>query len=224
MSARLWRVAGALAVAHVVLLFAGLALETTPRLGGPASANADAFVHSSMPTVLTGGCIEYLGFLVFLAAILLFAELLRGGGDLAGWLASLVRGAGVVYTAVTLATGFPAGAAALYDGHRGVPLATLTAINDIRNFAYFLSVGALGVCTLALAGAIQLTGRLPRPLAHTGYAVGALCIAAVPLQPFGAVDYASLLWLVWFVALAATAFRRPRERTMPARAAVAAHG
>ena len=223
MTARLWRIAGTLAIAHVVLTFAGISLETTPELGATANTFADSFVHSSLTRTLTGGVIEYLAFLVFLAGILLIAQLLRGDGDLAWWLTSLVRGAGVTYTAVTLATGFPAGAAALYDGHRGgTSLATLTAINDIRNFAFFLSIGTLGLCTLALSGAIRLSGRLPSWLAYTGFAVGCVCIAAVPAQPYGAVNYAILLWLVWFVALGVTAIRGAPGRTAPVQAAIPA--
>jgi hypothetical protein len=222
-SAAFWRIAGALALAHIVLTFAGLSLETTPELGAPSGSNADAFVHSSVSAGLTGGVIEYLGFLVFLAGVLLFAQLLRGEGVAGGWLASCTTGFAVTYTAVTLAAGFPPGAAALYDGHRGgVPLPTLTAINDVRNFAFYLSVGALGIATMALAGSIQLTGRLPRWLAVSGYAVGALCVAAVPLQPFDGVNYATLLWLIWFLALGGTALRGPRVTARTALPAVPA--
>lgn len=222
MSPRFWRIAGALALAHIVLTLAGLSLETTPELGASAGSNADAFVHSSLSAVLTGGAIEYLGFLVFLAGVLLFAQLLRGDGGAGGWLTSCTTGFAVTYTAVTLAAGFPPGAAALYDGHRGVPLPTLTAINDVRNFAFYLSVGALGVATMALAGSIQLTGRLPRRLAVSGYAVGGLCVVAVPLQPFGAVNDAILLWLAWFLALGVAALRGPRVTATTASPAVPA--
>jgi hypothetical protein len=222
-SARLWRVAGGLALAHVALTLGGISLEVTPELGAPAAGNADAFVHSSLSTVLTGGGIEYVGFLLFLGGVLLFAQLLRTEGVASAWLTSCLTGFAVVYTAVTLAAGFPPGAAALYDGHRGgVPLATLTAINDVRNFAFYLSVGALGIATVALAGSIQLTGRLPRWLATSGYAVGGLCVVAVPLQPFGAVDYATLLWLLWFVALGGAAVRGPRMPAATVRPAVPA--
>jgi hypothetical protein len=220
---RLWRVAGGLALAHVVLTLGGLSLEVTPELGAPVAGNADAFVHSSLSTVLTGGGIEYLGFLVFLGGVLLFAQLLRTDGVTSAWLTSCLTGFAVTYTAVSLAAGFPPGAAALYDGHRGgVPLATLTAINDVRNFAFYLSVGALGVATMALAGSIHLTRRLPHWIATSGYVVGGLCLLAVPLQPFGAVDYATLLWLVWFVALGGAAVRGPRLPAATLRPAVPA--
>ena len=54
--------------------------------------------------------------------------------------------------------GLAAGAAALYDGHHGAPLATITTVNDVRNFAFFLSIGVLGVFTLAVAGAGGVPG------------------------------------------------------------------
>jgi hypothetical protein len=208
---RLWRLAGALALAHIVLLFAGVALEQTPLLGASAADTTTALVHSPLSTVYAGGYVEYLGFLVFLIGALLLARLLRGTSETSGWLAACISGTAVTYTAVTVATGFAAGAAALYNGHHGAPLATITTVNDVRNFAFFLSVGVLGVFTMAVAGAVHATRTLPRWLAYTGYVVGPVCIAAVPLARWGAIDSANLLWLVWFLAFAVAALRGPRS-------------
>lgn len=93
---------------------------------------------SSLATVFAGGWVEYLGFPLFLVAAMLFTRLLRGSGDAAAWLSSCIGAAGVTYTAITIATGFAAGAAALYDGHHGAPLATVTVVNDVRIFAFYL--------------------------------------------------------------------------------------
>jgi hypothetical protein len=210
-TSRLWRLAGALAFAHIVLLLAGVVLEQTPLLGASAADTTAALVRSPLSTELAGGYVEYLGFLVFLVGALLLARLLRGTSEISGWLAACIGGTAVTYTAATIATGFAAGAAALYDGHHGAPLATITTVNDVRNFAFFLSVGVLGVFTMAVAGAIHATRTLPRWLAYTGYVVGLVCIAAVPLARLGAIDSANLLWLVWFLALGVAALRGPRS-------------
>jgi hypothetical protein len=82
MNSRLWRVAGGLALAHVIVAFAGAALEKSPELGATASTRKAAFVHSSLNTVLAGGYIDYLGELAFLGSALLLAQLLRGPGVL----------------------------------------------------------------------------------------------------------------------------------------------
>jgi hypothetical protein len=208
---RLWRLAGALALAHIVLMFGGLALEQTPMLGASAADTTAALVRSPLSTEFAGGYVEYLGFLVFLIGALLLARLLRGTSEISGWLAACIGGTAVTYTAVTVATGFAAGAAALYNGHHGAPLATITTVDDVRNFAFFLSVGVLGVFTMAVAGAVHATRTLPRWLAYTGYVVGPVSIAAVPLARWGAMDSANLLWLVWFLALAVAALRGPRS-------------
>lgn len=210
---RLWRIAGALAIAHVVLMFAGA--PSTPRLGATRSDLTAFFVTGSMTGSYVGGFVEYLGFLVFLVGALLLARLLRGRTEIAGWFASCVGGAGIVYAAVTIAAGFSAGAAALYDGHHGAALSTVTTVNDVRNFAYFLSMGVLGLFTLAVAAAVQSTKALPRWLAWAGYPVGVALIGAVPAGRLGWVDFAFLAWVVWFVALAVLALRGPRPASLP---------
>jgi hypothetical protein len=212
---RLWRIAGALALAHVALMLGGFAFEPGVVLGEGRSADTAGLVHSSLPTALTGGYIEYLGFLAFLLAVPLLGRLLRGTGEVQGWLGSCITSTGVVYAAVTIAAGFPAGAAALYHAHHGTSLATVVAIDDVRNFAYFLSIGVLGVFTVAVAAAVRATGALPRWIAWAAYPTGVLLLASVPAARTGALDYASLLWAVWFVALAVVALRGPRT-TLPA--------
>lgn len=212
-SVRLWRVAGGLAIAHVAIMFAGA--PSTPLLGATRADVASFFVTGSMTGSYIGGYVEYLGFLVFLVGAALLSRLLRGRTETSGWLAACVSASAVTYVAVTIASGFAAGAAALYDGHHGAPLSTVTTVDDVRNFAYFLSIGVLGVFTLAVAAAVRSTRALPRWLAWTGYAVGAGMVGAVPAARLGWVDYASLLWVVWFLALAVLALRGPRTASFP---------
>lgn len=221
-NSRLWKVAGGLVLAHVVLVFGGFALQKSPLLGDTTKHVTAALVDSSMTKVFTGGYIEYLGFLVFLVAGTLLARLLRGTGEISAWLSSTVAATAVSYTAVTLASGFAAGAAALYNGHHGASLETITTVNDVRNFAFFLSVGLLGVFALAVAGAIQATGILPRWLAYAGYVIGVLNIASVAGVAWDAVNEVNLLWFVWFVTLGAVALRGPRTTPAVSREAAVA--
>ena len=150
---RLWRVAGALAVAHLLLLLGGNSFENTPLLGDSRATMVADYVAGPMSKPYAGGYVEFLGFLAFLAGAVLLGRLLRGRTETSGWLARCVDASAVTYVAVTLATGFAAGAAALYDGHHGVAVGTITTVNDVRNFGFFLSVGVLGAFTLAVAGA-----------------------------------------------------------------------
>jgi hypothetical protein len=212
---RWWRIVGGLVVAHVVLALVSAAVEQTPQLRASVGTREAALVHRSMTTVFAGGYAEYLGMLIFVAAALLMAQLLRGAGVLHQWLSSCIGGAALTSTAIALAGGSAAGAAAVYRGHHGVGLDILTSLNDVRNFAFYLFAGGLGVFALAVAGAVRAAGILPRWLSHTGFAVGAVCLVAPALQAWDTVNYAMLLWYVWFLALGVLALRGPRAVTLP---------
>ncbi|HSP38601.1 MAG TPA: hypothetical protein VLR26_12690 [Frankiaceae bacterium] len=210
-SRTLWRVAGGLMLGYVVLTFAGVALEQTLMLGDKAGVSSAALTQSSLPKNFAGGYIEFLATLTFLLGALLIANLLRADGPLGNWLASCAAAGAVVATAVTVSAGFAAGAAALYDGHHGADLSTVVAVNDIRNFAFFLSGGLFGVFALAVAAAIRTTGRLPRWVSTTGFVVGVLYHVAIPAARTGVINAATLLGFVWMTALGVAALRQSRS-------------
>jgi hypothetical protein len=221
-TAGLWRVAGTLALAHVVLVFGGFSLQRTPLLGDSRANVMATLVKGSMTTVFAGGYVEYLGFLVYLVWAVLIAQLLRGDGDTARWLSSCISAAAVAFTAITVASGFAAGAAAMYDGHHGASLDVITTVNDVRNFAFFLTIGLQGVLTLAVAGAVHLTVTLPRWVAYAGYVIGVLSVVGIAGAGVGALDYIGMAWFVWFLALAVVCLRVPRRAERPTRDAVVA--
>ena len=211
---RLWLAAGWLVIGHTVLLFGALPFERTPMLGDSPKAAAAALVNGPMARTFAGGYVESLSFLVFLLAATLLARLLRGSSETSRWLASSIAAAGIVFVAVTIAVGFAAGAAATYDGHHGAPLSTVVAVNDVRNFGYFLSVAVLGLFTVCVAAAAQVSRSLPRWISYAGYVAGGLCLVTVPAERSGAMDLASMLWFVWFLALGVSALRAARSRTV----------
>jgi hypothetical protein len=208
MTRRLWLAAGWLTIGFVVLTFIGAAFQDQVVLGDKPSRLTAGLVTSSLSKNFTGGYIELIATLVFLVAALLVARLVRGDGELSGWLSSCASGAAVAFVAVTIATSFAAGAAALYDGHHGAPLATVTAVTDIRDFGYSLSAALVGTFALAISGAAQVTRILPRWLVYAGYVVGIVCIAAVPAVKAGAPQ--TLLWFAWLVVVGVVALRRSR--------------
>ena len=222
---RLWLTAGWLALGYVVLTFAGVALEYSLQLGQSRQDQIKQLVQSSLSRNYAGGYVEYLSVLVFLVGALLFARLLRGGrdDDTSGWLSSCISGSAVVYVAITIATGFAAGAAALYDAHHGAPLTTVATVNHIRDFAFYMSGGVIGVFTICVGGAGRVTGLLPRWISYAGVAIGAFAILAVPGARIGLVNVSTMLWFVWMVALGVAALRTGRSRvtrsfTVPATA------
>lgn len=209
---RLWLTAGWLLVGYVVLTFAGVGFEHSLMLGDKPSAASAALVESSLTKNFAGGYLEYLGTLVYLVGGLLVARLLRGDSATGEWLSSCIAAGAVVGVAVTVAVGYPAGAAALYDGHHGAPLATVTAVNDIRNFAFFLSGGLSALFALGVAGAVVLTRRLPRWVAYSGAALAVLYLVTIPGAGRGVFNVATLLGFVWLAALGVVSLRQARHR------------
>ena len=217
----LWRIAGILAIAHVVLMLAGLAGGKVATVGSKPGAYIAAYMDGPLTERLAGGCLAGASFLVFLLAATLFARLLRGRSELGNWWASTVAASGAIYVAITLAVALP-GAAAVYDGHHGASVGIVTALSDLHYFATFASMAVLGVFTVALAAAAQVSGVLSRWVVYPGYAVGALCLAAAPGAGVGLVDDAMLVWMIWFIVTGIAALRNARSAQVQVRTAPAA--
>ena len=214
-SRRLWRLAGGLALAHVVLMFGGFSLQRVAPLGaGPSTVAAD-FASWSTTRGFLGAYVDCAAFLVFVLVATLLARLLRGEGEASAWISSTIAASGSIYVAVTLASAMAVSSGALYGAHHGVPLVTVTALDQVHWFAVFFATAVLGLFTLAVAAAAWSTGLLPRWLAYAGLVAGVAClVGAVPGAREDLVDYATLVWVVWFVGLAVAALRRPRTAAM----------
>jgi len=210
---RLWRTAGALTLGWLVLLFAGNAGQPQLLLDDPTAKVRDALVGSDMSRAFGGGYVEFLGFLALLAAGTLYAALLRADGPVGQWLSSLTVGSIVAQVASTAAVGFPAGAAALYGGHHGASVETIRTVNDIRNFAFFLSGGLMAVFIASLAASVLVTRRLPSWVAVTGIGVAALQLGTIPAANHGVFQLATLLSFAWVAALGVATLRQAGRTT-----------
>jgi hypothetical protein len=211
MNHKIWRTFGALALASVALLFAALPIEgLTPELGSSRTAVVKHLMQGSLAHRYVGGYAEVLTSFVFLMAALLLARVLRGTTEWTGWLSSAIAATGAIYVASGLIVGFPAGAAAIYDGHHGASVQTVTALNDLRNFAYLLSVADLGVFTVCVGVAILATRTLPRWTGWAGVVVGLLCVVSVAGARHGAQNLGNMAQFAWWVALGVIALRTRR--------------
>lgn len=216
MSRTAWRTAGLLALGHVVLVLAGISQQRSPRLGDDAAAVATEYVDSDMTRIYAGGFIESLGFVLLLPVLVFLARAVGQRTAIGGWAAQTASAGGLAYVVVSLVPGLAAGAAALYGAQHGADLATVSVVNDVRNFAFFLSmlflaVHAAGVSVSALSDRV-----LPAWIAWTGLATALVLVASVPFAAIGAVDYATLVWILWFVALAGVMLRhRPAGADVP---------
>jgi hypothetical protein len=213
-SRQLWRVVGVLEIVHVVLLLASYALQKVADLGAKPSAVSSAFVTFSSTKGFAGEYLTCLSLLVFLFAATLLARLLRRDGELSGWLSSVLGASATVYVAVSLASYLPALGTALYDGHHGAPLATLTTLDHLHWFGTFVASTVLGAFTLAVAAAIRVSGALPASLGYAGVAVGVLALAAGEGARLSLNGAASLVWAAWFVFVGVAALRRSRREVL----------
>ena len=208
---RLWRLAGWLLVAYVALELAGASVQSQTALTDAADTTAGTLAASPLTRGLAGGYVEYLATLVLLVALLLVARLLRGASDTSAWLASCVAGGGVGYVAVTIASGFSAGATSLYAAHQGAAPDVVALAEWLRVFSYVLSGGLAALVAAGIASGVRATGELPRWITYSGWVVALISVGAVAGAGLGAQNVATMLWLVWLVALAVAAMRRARR-------------
>ncbi len=200
-----WRAAGGLGLAHVVLMFAGFSQEVSVQHGASPGSAVRTYGDASLGRVLAGGYVESLSFLVLLPAVVLLAWAFGRSTTVGRLAAQSFLALGVVYIASTLAVGMPAGAAAMYAAQHGAEGHVVTAVNDIRNYAFYLEV-ATG-CAMALAlGIAALAERiLVRWVGWVGCVIGVLGLVSTPF----AHDLVSMAFVIWWVGLAVLCLRGP---------------
>jgi hypothetical protein len=221
MSQKSWRIAGVLTLAHVVLMLVGFSFEGNLAMltDGPESAKS-AIASLNIGQTMAGGYVEILGFFAFLASAAFLSRVLGRASESGRWLSQTAWGSALVYVAVTLSPGMAAGAAAVYGATHGASLDAAMLVNNLRNFTFFISLLPLGVFTCAV-GALAVTGgsALPRWIGWLGLPVGIAQFVGTAGAAAEWTDYASMLWLVWFVALGITMIARrapkPAAQSIP---------
>ena len=209
-SPAMWRVAGGLALAHVVLLFAGFSQEKSVVLTDGPHTVARVYGSGSLGRIFTGGYVESLSFLVLLPCLVFLARAFGRRDEAARWASQTALGAGVVFIANTLAVGIPAGAAAVYGAHHGLAGGgTLALVNDVRTFAFYLSLLTLGAAALCLGIAALRDGVMTRWVGWGGVVVGSLLL----LGPVGqrwldTINATSMVWMIWWVGVGICLIRR----------------
>jgi hypothetical protein len=195
---RLWRIAGAMALAHVLMMLAAITQEALVQHGDSAAKIRDLYGGADLSRVLGAGYVEALTFLVLTPAIVFAARALGRRTPTSRWAAQTFLALGVAYVASTLAVGFAPGAAAIYGSQHGADLAAVAMVNDIRNYGFLLQV-AISCGMAASLGLAALSERIfTRWVGWGGVVVGAGGLIVIPFAP----NVASMAWLVWWVGLA----------------------
>ncbi|CAN5778607.1 hypothetical protein BH20ACT6_BH20ACT6_24490 [soil metagenome] len=196
---RLWQAAGVLALAHVALVITGIALMRSPLFQDGTAGIERGYVEGDMARTMAGGMLEVLGFVVLIPALVFLARAIGRRTEIGGWAAQTALMGGMAYIAVTMAVGFPAGAAALYSAQHGLDVDTVFAINNIRNFGYFLSLALLGAHAIGLAIAAWQDRIMTRWVGVGGLLTGVVLFASVPAAAVGQQDWGTLAWTVWWI-------------------------
>jgi hypothetical protein len=207
-----WRWAGALGLAHVVLLFTAFSVEKIGSVTHGTSPTEVARTLGGVPMTRLelSTYLEAVSFLPLVAALALLARLLGRRTETGRVAGQAALGIGVAYGASTFATGFPPLTAAAYGAHHGIDPGTLTMLNDVRNYAFVLQVALMAASALAL-GVAALAERSRRVWA--GYAGVAVGVGGLVATPF-AHNAVSMVWMVWWVGLSVLALRgTPRTGT-----------
>jgi hypothetical protein len=206
----MWRVAGGLALAHVVVLFAGFSQEKSVVLTDGPHTVARVYGSGSLGRIFTGGYVESLSFLILLPCLVFLARAFGHRDEAARWASQTALGAGVVFIANTLAVGLPAGAAAVYGAHHGLAGGgTLALVNDVRTFAFYVSLVTLGAAALCLGIAALRDGVMTRWVGWGGVAVGSLLVLGPVGQRWAdTINTTSLIWMVWWVGVGVCLIRR----------------
>jgi hypothetical protein len=196
-SERLAAATGAIYVA-LILVGSGLATGNGDPQDGPTILAHLREGRSPIETI--GVTMEVLGFAVFLVFLGYLYRALRRAEGAQGWGAAVALGAGLVMTAVKLASANAMLASELHANQLTPDLART--LNDIGGGGFVLSGYLYGVFVLAAAASAFASRALPRWLTLSGLVAGILTVAAGTagiLDPAGYVPVPFLLCLAWMM-------------------------
>ncbi len=216
----LWQIAGALGITHIVLIPVGIALQQSPLFTDGRAGIRDAYINGDFARTTTGWLVESFGFLLLIPALVFLARALGRHSESGRWAAQTGLMCGISYVAVTFAVGFPAGAAAMYGAQHGLDVDAAFSLNNLRIFAYFLSLMLLGGSTMGIALSAVSDGIHRRWVGGFGAVTGLALLASTPLSAVGLQDWGTLVWMIWFTGVGVLLLRHQEPAGPEARTSV----
>lgn len=205
----LWRAAGLLGLAHVVVMLGGFTLEGVAVQHGTSPARVlHDYAAVSVGRMELASYLEASAFLILVPALVLLARLFTGRTEIGRTAAASFLGLGVAFVASTLAIGFSPLTASVYAAHQGIDAQTIATINDLRNYGFVLQVALTAAMALAL-GIAALAARTQT--VWTGWGGVLLGAGGLLVTPF-AHNPVSLAWLVWWVGVCVLCLRRSARK------------
>ena len=212
-SARTWRVTGALGLSHVVLILAALALQAHALFEDGRDGLA-AYASGSLTVSILGGYLDLIGFLVLVPMLVVLARGIGRRTELGRVAATTGLVAGSGYVVLTFSPGLAAGFVSMHGVQRGAAVDAAWLMNNLRVVTFVMSLVLLGAHAIALAVAARADARAggdgpaPRLLGTGGLVVGVALVACPALLGAGLQDLPVLLWMVWWVAVSVQLLRR----------------
>jgi hypothetical protein len=204
-----WRVAGGLAIAHVVILFAAISQEVMVEQGTSVAVIQHKYGGASLTRVFGGGYVESLSILVLVPTLVFLAWAFSRRTAVGRWAAQTFLALGVTFVAATVAIGFAPGAAAMYWSQHGADPTTVAMVNDLRNYGYVLQVAVQAAMALALGIAALAEGFATKWVGWFGVALGVLGLAVTPFAP----NTVPMVWLVWWIGVGVCLIRNATTAT-----------
>ena len=200
------RVVGWLMLAHVLLVFVGIALMQPGLIQDGVDDITRAYGHEVARPV-AGGVLELLAFVILLPTMVYLSGILGTRTEVGRLAAQTGVLAGVGYVALSFAPGFSGAATAMHLVQSGLDVETAYALNSLRVYSYIVSLMLLGAHALCLAVAAWQDHTHTRWVGWGGLVTGLALVASVPLGAVHLHDYGTLVWLVWWVGLAVLLLR-----------------
>jgi len=204
MSRKALRAGGAIGIAHVAIVIAGFAVEFRDivdiTLTAPKENLAKVFVEGEPGPVFLGGHVELLGYLLLLPFAAALYRHLRSAESVGAFGAMTSLLAVTAFVATTLSPGFAAGGAALWIGQHGGDLASVEALNTLRNTTYVASLAAYAFF-FAAVGISALAGRsMPKWLSVSALVLAAWLAVGLAFFTDGQADLPAMVGLLWSLA------------------------
>lgn len=196
------RAAGGFGLAYVVLMMGGLVISGGGALIQQGTAGIEsAYRDGNLVTIFGGWFVEAVGLVLLVPTAVHLSRFLGMSTPVGRWAAQTGVILAGVYVAITLAVGFPAGAAAAYGVQNGLDVDAAAALNSMRVFSYLLSLLCLGAYVVCLAISALSDGVSRWFVGGLGLVTGLGLMAAPPLAAMSLHDLPTLLYLVWWVGL-----------------------
>ena len=208
-SRALWRGAGALGLAHIVVMLGAFTLEGAAVEHGAAPSKVlHDYLAVSVSRMELASYLEASAFLILVPALVLLARLYGGRTEIGRTAATSFLGLGLAYVASSLAIGFPPLTASVYAAHHGVDAGTLATINDLRNYGFVLQVALSAAFALALGIAARASRINPTWVGWGGIATGVAGLIATPFVH----NAISMVWMIWWVGVCVCCLRASAKK------------